>query len=520
MSAYPFEGRGTACRLKQSKPKMLLFSHICSPKYVTGAEKLLLFMVRELVPTFTCVLIVPNEGIIAEQARGLGVTVIVQEIPLLVSLYLALPHMMNELEEKKREKAWRELFVFLHRQKPDIVLANTCVHPLPAIAAKTLEIPVIWTIMETIRETPHTHEAAALIEQYADYVVGISESTAAPLRTPGLLPRTTIIPPSWDHAALSPASWPVNRMNRRRQFGISDGQRLIGYISSSIFEAKGLQHFMEMAVDIAERHPHAMFLIVGNPVDTGYFERCLDHARGRNLMERFRWLRFEEQIETIYPAMDIVVVPSLTVEGFGMTALEGMVFGKPVVVYGSGGLAEIGEATGNAGYVVPTGDVDGLFSRVNELLGDERTLQAVGERNAATAIQVFGIAAYREKLRMFVSGLAIRGYSPPRLVRGTGMTVYAFQDGELRPFGSEGSFLHAGHRFEDVRLVPDEFIASLPQGPPIGGSNAPSRRRPSNRRRSRRKDATRGAGRRTAQRRHRKQERRRSRRKRRVTRSG
>lgn len=479
VNTYPFAGRGTACQLKPPKPKMLLFSHISSPKYITGAEKLLLFMARELLPTFTCVLVVPNEGVIAEHARALGMTVVVQEVPLLVSLYLALPHMMSELEEKKREKAWNELFVFLHRQKPDIVLTNTCVHPLPAIAARALEIPVIWGVMETIRETSHTPEAAALIEQYADYVVGISESTAAPLRTPGLLPKTTIIPPSWDHSALSPGLWPVNRASRRKQIGISDGHKLIGYISSSIFEAKGLHHFMEMAAAIAERHPQAMFLIVGNPVDTAYFESCLDYVRARSGLGRFRWIRFEEQIETIYPAMDIVVVPSLTVEGFGMTALEGMVFGKPVVVYGSGGLAEIGGATGNARYVVPTGDVDGLFSRVNELLGDERMMQAVGERNAATAIQVFGIAVYREKLRMFVSGLAIRGYSPPRLIRGSGATVYLFENGELRPFGSEKSFLQAGHRFEDVRSVPDELIVSFPQGSPIGsgdGHKAPSRR--------------------------------------------
>ncbi|MBW7474528.1 glycosyltransferase family 4 protein [Paenibacillus oenotherae] len=467
--------------MKRSKPRMLVFSHICSPQYVTGAEKLLLFMIRELLPAFSCTVVVPNEGVVAEQARGLGIPVIIQEIPLVVSVYLALPHMMNELEEKKRDKSWRELFLLLHRQRPDIVLVNTCVHPLPAIAARTLDIPVVWAIMETLRETPHTGEAAALIEQHADYVVGISESTAAPLRTPGLLPKTTIIHPSWEHSALLQETWPMNRINRRKQLGISDGHKLIGYISSSIFEAKGLEHFMQMAVEVAERFPGAIFLIVGNPVDNGYFERCLDHARSRNLMERFRWIRFEEQIETIYPAMDIVVVPSLTSEGFGMTALEGMVFGKPIVVYGSGGLAEIAGATGNEEYAAPTGDVEGLFSRVCKLLGDERNLLAVGERNAATATQVFGVAAYREKLRNFVAGLALHGYAPPRLVRGTGPTVYLFQEGMLRPFGTEKAFLDAGHRFEEVRGVPDEWIAALPQGVPIGGAAALQRRKPGKR---------------------------------------
>jgi hypothetical protein len=180
--------------------------------------------------------------------------------------------------------------------------------------------------------------------------------------------------------------------------------------------------------------------------------------------------------------MDVVVVPSLSVEGFGMTALEGMVFGKPVVVYGSGGLAEIGESTGNGGFVVPTGDADGLFNRVSRLLGDEALLQAVGARNQEAAIAAFGIDAYRDRLRKFVDALVVRGYIPLWLVRGSGPTVYLFEDGVLRPFGSEEAFLGGGYLFEDVRTVPDSMIASLPQGEPIGGDKP--RRRGKRRRRT------------------------------------
>ncbi|SEN75497.1 Glycosyltransferase involved in cell wall bisynthesis [Paenibacillus sp. OV219] len=507
------------------KPKMLVFSHICSPQYVTGAEKLLLFMVRELLPSFQCTLVVPNEGVIAANARKLGITVIVHHIPLVVPLYLALPLMQDEIAASERESAWRDLVKLIDGERPNIILANTCVHPLPAIVGKALGIPVIWSVMETLRDTTHSGMAASIIEQYSDYVIGISESTLSPLSTPGLSAKSTLILPSWDQEVLSPGSWSMQRVNRRRQLGIEDHHRFVGYISSSIFEAKGLEHFMQMAVNTAVQYPHAMYLIVGNPVDPGYFNRCLDIARERGLMERFRWIRFEEQVESVYPAMDLLVVPSLTIEGFGMTALEGMVFGKAVVAYGSGGLSEIGRATGNEVFTVPTGDSAMLTGAVSSLLADDVALQAVSARNAQAAHAVYGITAYRERLRMFVEQLSVRGYIPLTLVRSTGSpSVYLYEDGVLRQFRSMKLLLRMGYSMEEARVLPDAVIAAWPKGAPIGtalrrrrrrgrigGSIGRRRRRKSGgsarrrlrggRQRSRRRNAAGGAGRRKRSRR-------------------
>lgn len=464
--------------MKRVKPKMLVFSHICSPQYVTGAEKLLLFMIRELLPSFHCTLVVPNEGVIAANARKLGITVIVHNIPLIVPLYLALPQMQDEIAATERGSAWYDLAKLIDGERPNIIIANTCVHPLPAIVGKALGIPVIWSVMETLRDTAHTPMAASIIEQYSDYVIGISESTLAPLHTPGIQAKSTLIPPSWQQEELSPSSWSMHRINRRRQLAIADHQRLVGYISSSIFEAKGLEHFMQMAVNTAVQVPHAMYLIVGNPVDDGYFNRCLDIARERGLMERFRWVRFEEQVESIYPAMDLLVVPSLTIEGFGMTALEGMVFGKAVVSYGSGGLSEIGRATGNEAFTVPTGDTAILTSTVSSLLADDAALQAIGARNAQAAHAVYGIAAYRERLRRFVEQLGVRGYAPLTLVKSNGSpAIYLYEGGVLRMIRSMNLLQRTGYRIEEARVLPDAVIAAWPKGAPIGTALRRSRRR-------------------------------------------
>lgn len=458
------------------KPKLLVFSHICSPHYITGAEKLLLFMVRELLQSYACTLVVPTEGVIAAQARKLGIPVAVQDVPLVVSLYSAVPTFEEDIARLQQGPEWRELFLLLARERPNGILVNTCVHPLPAIAAKLLGIPVIWSAMEQIRTTADQAAAAAVIERYSDYVLGISEATLKPLRTPGLLPRTTMIPPSWHPGELQPENWRNNRALKRAELGFAEEHRVLGYISSSIFESKGLEHFVLMAVKLSMQHPKARFLVIGNPIDEPYFARCKTLVQATGLAERFRWIQFEEQVANAYPAMDILVVPSLAAEGFGMTAMEGMVFGKAVIVYGSGGLAEIGRATGNADYVVPTGDIDGLAVRASLLLGDENLLASVSSRNVGEVNAAYGISAYRERLRKFVAGVKLRTPYTPIACKGGGPNVYLFDNGMIRPFRHPEALADAGYRMEDVRAVEDAFLALWPVGDPIGAQTAAVRK--------------------------------------------
>jgi glycosyltransferase involved in cell wall biosynthesis len=56
-------------------------------------------------------------------------------------------------------------------------------------------------------------------------------------------------------------------------------------------------------------------------------------------------------------------------EGFGLTALESLAAGTPVVAYAGGAVAEV---VGDAGLLVPSGDEDALAGALCRLLDDER----------------------------------------------------------------------------------------------------------------------------------------------------
>lgn len=459
-----------------AKPKLVIFSHICSQSFVTGAEKLLLLITREMLRRFQCVLVVPQEGEIADKARAMGIKIAMLDIPLCISLYTAAPTIHEELAAMKKHPSWSRIHILLEEELPSCVLVNTSVHPLPALASKALGIPTVWMLMETIMDRLDRKTAVELISANSDIVAGISHTTLKPVHEHAPQSKTFMLPPYMNRDELLPNSWPYHRMRLRQLYGWGEHHRVAGFLAATIYRSKGLEQFIDAMLPIAASERRMRFLVLGKSADDAYYRHCLRLAAESGYSDRFIFLPFAEHIQHIFPVMDVVVVPSLVAEGFGMTALEGLVFGKGVVAFSSGGLTEILQATGNRQYLVPPGDVAGLTERVNALLSNDELRLAVGERNMAAAQQAFGVDAFRQRLDALIEQL------PPPMVRkrnslwrGSGPTVYLVEHGVKQPFGSEQAFLQRGYAFEDVSAVPDEELQKLPSGPTllgIGGTSA------------------------------------------------
>jgi hypothetical protein len=242
-----------------------------------------------------------------------------------------------------------------------------------------------------------------------------------------------------------------------------------------------LDHFVQMGLSLCESYPDAQFMVIGKPVDEGYFEACMQQIRERGYASRFTILSFEHDIKTLYPAMDVVVVPSLLNEGFGMTALEGLLFGKAVVAYHSGGLVEVLTSTGNGYFLAAKGDISGLAGKVGQLLADPALRGSVGARNSEAVRHVYGIEAYRFRLRSILSRImpaleadavsarrTVRKWPDGILVRGAGSPVVFFlQDGTKRPYENESDFLFYRHRRDQVTTVPDADLRPYPTAHPV-----------------------------------------------------
>ncbi|SDS09904.1 Glycosyltransferase involved in cell wall bisynthesis [Paenibacillaceae bacterium GAS479] len=458
------------------RPKLLFFSHIGSPEAITGAEKLLLSTVIEMSVFADCVLIVPEEGILSGRASAAGIPVqVTGHIPIYYSMYQGLASVHDEVMQGTRSEGMERLYGLLIQHRPHAVWVNTCVHPLPAIAAKRLGIPVVWCLTETLRISAGTSQAVSLIEEYADRVIGISASTLSPLRIPSLIGKSEIVYPAVDTNRIEPWTWDSRRSSRRGQLRLHENSCLIGFIASHLYENKGLEHFIKMAGIVGAARPEAVFAVTGKPVDRAYYERCHRMAQANGMGSRFHWMPFEPDITNVYPALDVLVVPSIIEEGFGMTALEGLLFGKVVVAYASGGLAEIMHATGNTDWLVPMHDCSGLAERVIRLSANVPLRQEISARNQVTAHNEFGSAAYRQRLMASLEQLQLRHEPQPRIVRGSSMERYELRGWRLRPFRSREALVAAGWSGAPEQELPDGTLALLPRGEPIGETPKPER---------------------------------------------
>ncbi|GIO57870.1 hypothetical protein BK138_27295 [Paenibacillus rhizosphaerae] len=400
--------------MDMTKPKLMLFSHVSNTKSITGAEKLLLLFCRCMASYFNCILVAPGEGKLTDHARKQGTVVMIQTFPLLYGMYTPDSRLPLNADELRSHPDYASVVRLIGETAPDLVLTNTIVNALPAFAAKQLGIPVIWKVTEVIQENEFTSEVLTIVDNYSDWIIAISES-AARVFYGRISSPISLLPPSTDSERLHSFGNLV-RQSERKGIGLKEEHKCIGYISAFIHPEKGLREFIRMALSLCPGHPDCRFVIIGRAADHRYYDACLADVRFSGYRSRFQFIPFVESVQSVYSAMDILVVPSMVSEGFGMTALEGMLCGKPVVAFASGGLGELMESTGNGHLAVPVGDAQGLADKVAMLLSDPDALKNIGIHNEAAARALYGIEAYQWRLDQIISQW--REYHPHWLTAG------------------------------------------------------------------------------------------------------
>ncbi|WP_143760321.1 glycosyltransferase family 4 protein [Paenibacillus sp. FSL R5-0766] len=453
-----------------TKPKLMLFSHVCNTRSITGAEKLLLHFMREIGTIFECVLVAPQEGKLAGLARRFGIQVKICTLPMLHGVYTPYLGIADDAEQLRHTPAYQEAVSLIRETAPDMVLTNTCVNVLPAVAAKSLQIPVIWKITEIIHTNEHTTEAIQMIGRYADWIIGISETAVAPFQEAGIGDKVTIISPTWEPALPEPDRWVHLRERKRKELGFKSSQTCIGYISSFIYDAKGLKPFVDMALRICETHSRCRFWIIGAPSDKKYYDECVSRVRKSGYSRRFTFTTFEENVSLAYTAMDILVIPSMVKEGFGMTALEGLYFAKPVIAFAQGGLKELMESVGSDAFLAPPGDTEALVTLATTLLNDAELASNTGWRNRTEAERLYGVETYRTKLHTMVTQWLLRFPGWFAYIQPPNGPVYTHGEGGLR------TVLVLEPTTVRALLFPLTVIQALPHSslPPIAlGHDAP-----------------------------------------------
>ena len=156
---------------------------------------------------------------------------------------------------------------------------------------------------------------------------------------------------------------PVDAKNLRRLLA-PNGEKLLIHISN-FREVKRVKDAIRALKIILDSGVKAKFLLVGDGPDRG---ECQALARDLGIWQQTRFLGKQSELASLLSASDVFLIPSGN-ESFGLSALEAMACGVPVVSSDVGGLPEL-NMDDETGFIVKLGDVEGLAERTLQILRD------------------------------------------------------------------------------------------------------------------------------------------------------
>ncbi len=243
-----------------------------------------------------------------------------------------------------------------------VIIANGGREYWPAaIAAILLGKKIVFVRHQTDRIRRTTRW---LIHNHVATVVAVSGAVRRALIASGIrADKITLIPNSIQLAKFNPMR--IDRKAIRKELGIAGKEPLIGTVAK-LNRGKGVYELLQAFAMIAQGNGSVRLVFVGDGEERDGLRK---EAERLGIRDKVIFTGVRKDIERVYAAMDIFVLPSTCEEAFGMVLIEAMAMGKPVIGTTVGGIPEL-IADRKNGILVPPGNMEALASAIQEYLTD------------------------------------------------------------------------------------------------------------------------------------------------------
>ena len=363
---------------------------------IGGAERVLLDLLRfGQAPGVTFVVVALGGGPLVEKAAALGAEVEVVPMPerlaalgdspvraggVVALAKTALGTAARGLEAARFSRALCERLV---ARRPDVVHSNGLkVHLL--LAPLRGRVPVVWHLHDFIGERPLMRYGLRAAAGSAAAALCISRAVGEDARRwlPGV--RCEVVPNGVDVERFSPGG-AVAELDRLA--GLPEapaGTARVGMVATYA-RWKGQEVFLQAASQVDAR-----CYVVGGPVyRSSGSQFSLEELKGLaarlGVEGRVGFVPFQERVEEVYRALDVVVHASTRPEPFGLTIAEAMACGRPLIASRAGGAAELFE-DGVEAVGLPEVSAGSLARAISGLLADPVRREALGKAARAGAV--------------------------------------------------------------------------------------------------------------------------------------
>ncbi len=258
----------------------------------------------------------------------------------------------------------------------EVIIANLGKEYWPAaLAAMLLGIKVIFVRHQVDRLKGVT---SRLIRRNVDRVAAVSIAVKDALMDSGVpeakigLIYNAVALKRFDPSA-------VDGRSARSKLGFAPDDIVVG-TAGKLEEGKGVFELVRAAALLAKGRPSLKLLFVGDGPEKARLEK---EAEQLSIRDRVIFAGLRDDMEEMYAAMDIFVLPSTCIEAFGMVIIEAMAMRRPVVATEIGGIPEVVK-DGVNGLLVKPGDHSALAEAMSRLMDDAELSSGLASEGRST----------------------------------------------------------------------------------------------------------------------------------------
>lgn len=215
-----------------------------------------------------------------------------------------------------------------------------------------------------------------------DKVIATSAKTAAYLAVPN-----RVILHGIDTRRFSP---PADRAEAISARGLDPAFRYVGCFGR-VRHQKGTDLFVDAMIRLLPSRPRWAAIVAGRATaeHRGFEAGLRAKVEEAGLADRIRFVGEHRDIDAWYRALELFVAPQRW-EGFGLTPLEAMASGVPVVASDVGAFPEL-LVDGVTGQIVPRDDIDAMTAATARLMDDDARRDAAGQAGLAHVRERFAL---------------------------------------------------------------------------------------------------------------------------------
>jgi glycosyltransferase involved in cell wall biosynthesis len=372
--------------------KNILFIHQSAEMY--GSDKTLLLLIRHINRERFCpVVILPNEGPLKKALELENIEVYIAPVIKLHRKMFTPKNMVSLLKQIKQ--AFRIVNKINENYNFEIVYSNTLAVLLGYLFAKKNRIKHVWHVHEIIESPKIVAKTFRFLLHTKSNFFTIYNSNATADFWKSSSRKNIDYEVITNGLEVPSSPLLVNEIvSIRKEIFDVNNEIVIGLVGR-INKWKGQFILLEAFSKLIKKYPDLRLIFVGSTTENQSYilKELTAKIDAFQIVNQVKIVPFQPDINKIWSAIDIAIVPSVEPEPFGLVAVEAMLAKKPVIASNHGGLTEI-VIHEHTGFLVQPNNVTDLVNAIETLVNDEAKRLEMGEKGYVRAVEEFSIYKY------------------------------------------------------------------------------------------------------------------------------